>query len=220
MKLHALNERIVNYGFPLEIEDKDEEFHGHSRGILFAITDMSGNVLKNHMPDGSDDSLKKLLADPCITKLDQTFFSKTTEDDEEPVAERIGYYLPYYVVGHSMFMPTLNYDNIIDDGEHENFVDLELILACNGMNRYITAHLNTVNVSIMSALYESFNGPQSEKFLESLGFKSFSYGGFSIDVYNEIGECDGLYFADAEAVRDAIISVRIIGLKWGRKNAL
>lgn len=220
MKLHALNERIVDFGFPLEIEDNNESFHGHSRGILFALVNPNGTVLKNHMPGpkglshcgGRDPgaALKQLIEDSSITKLTQHFYSS------EPggIEEQIGYYVPYYVVGHSMFQPTLNYDNIIDDGNHQNYVDVELIFTYHGWNRYATAHLKTVNIPIMSALYESFSGLSSKEFLESLGAKHHLDGGYTLDFYNEIGDKETIYFSSSEAVRDSMVSMRVIGLKW------
>lgn len=220
MKFHALNERIVDYGFPLEIEDKDESFHGHSRGIMFALVNPNGTVLKNHMPGpkglshcGNRDpgeALKQLIEDSSITKLTQHFYS----NEPGGIEEQIGYYVPYYVVGHSMFQPTLNYDNIIDDGNHQNYVDIELILTYHGWNRYITAHLKTVNISIMTALFQSFTGVSSNEFLESLGFEKAFDGGYTIKFYNEIGDSEKIYFRDAGAIYDAIVSMRVIGLRW------
>lgn len=222
MKLHVLNTKLADYGFAKELDYADKTFHGHQKGVAIALINYDYDpgvkpleVFENYLPaavidDDREKSLVAILNDASITKL----YQRVTMEVGEQLVARMIVYVPYYVVDHTCFAPTLNFDNVDPhlDGVYEPFkVDIELLFVCDGMNRYTTFHGLLKNVSIWDAVDSIFD---HKELLQGLGcvFKKESNQEFTLDFYNEVGEQGIMEFTSPNDLKDRLVSFRLIAL--------
>ncbi len=220
MTLHVLNEGATAYGFPLEITDKNPSFHGHARGILFAEMNDKHEVIHNHMPacDDPDDALKRLMDDHGVYKLEHDFYNN---DPDGTIKHTIGYYIPYYVVGHSAYEPTSNFARIasMQDGKDRvNYVTMELLFVHQGYNRYATITIKTKDVPIMETLHEAFKEENSPvKGLEMFGVRynpNETINRYVLDFYDDIGDVGYVGFERSESLYACLVSARVLKVLW------
>ncbi len=214
MKLKALNKKIADYGFPLEIESTDEDFHGHCKGIIIGLTKGTGEdmqIVESYTPNKDD--LGAMLKDQDIYKLAEVQVQRT---DENTVEQVMAHFVPYYVENHSFTYPSLNAEvPILGEELPEgkcNYVDAELLFVHNGMNRYSTICIVIRTVPFFKAIYNSFLSKQADYFLELLGANKREDGKYVMDFYTSIGERKDVVFESPKDLQAALVSLRIIDL--------
>ena len=128
------------------------------------------------------------------------------------------YYLPYYVADHSFLKPTVLYENISGACNVSYDISVEVLFVEDNLNRYITLDFQTRNVSVMDLVYDLFDQdePENELLATGLHFEKETEDneeGFYLDFYDEAGNQYNLCFSRLDRLRDAIVSMRLIGIK-------
>lgn len=214
MKLRALNgDKAVKYGYEPELGYDNPNFHGHQIGIAIGIIDgNTGDIVRNSLPTiisdetKRDSMLKEIIANESIIKVEQV----VTQVVDNKLVPRIIYYLPYAVVEHSVYQPTVNFANICPAENATNYVTVEILFVEDGLNRYVTYTYETVNVSVMDEIY-NMDSPQDIPGIEYRE-NSEEYG-YYLDFYDEAGDKTELCFEEWDRLRDAIVSVRILDIE-------
>lgn len=207
----------------MDFEYDNAKFNGHQVGVAICIQDkQTGKIECNMLPSTLGDErtrdllLSELLYDKSILLIENSI----TQLDEKKInlIPKTVYYLPYYVVDHSAFKPTVNFDNVSMACNVSYDLKVEVLFVEDGYNRYLTIPLKTRNVSIMELVYSLFDDDCSEKEeLEEIGIKwhediEDGCDGYVLDFYNEAGERNNLFFDSLEQLRDAIVSMRLIDI--------
>lgn len=242
MKLVALNKGLENkYGYCDEMEWKNDKFHGHQKGICVGIVDKVkegeeftvNHIHQNHLPndmEGKDKLLVELVKDKNIVLVSDSI---TQLDGSNELVPREVLYLPYAVEGHSVFQPTVNFENIDNAINTSHHVKVELCFVIDGLNRYIVMDTVTHNVpifelvdSLLDELDDLTSGyMEDEEGIESLlelGIKYMSEengdvcedgDGFYLDFYDEAGNTYWRNISDAENnLKNACVSMRLISI--------
>lgn len=224
MTLRSINTgNIEKYGYSKELTYSDTSFRGHQTGIAVAILDnnetrdIHANFLSKSL--GDDDTRNELLMELLEDKdicLDSE--SITQLDEHHNLVERTVYYMPYDVVTHSRYLPTVDNRNI--ENIHDMYYEatVELLLVEEGLSRYITISFETKNMSVMDLVNDFFDAEDSDEFLQAgirwqtVKESEFDEAGYVLDFYDYYGHKYNLIFSSAERLRDAIVSMRLIRL--------
>ena len=97
-------------------------------------------------------------------------------------------------------------------------ISVEVLFVEDNLNRYITLDFQTRNVSVMDLVYDLFDQdePENELLTTGLHFEKETEDneeGFYLDFYDEAGNQYNLCFSRLDRLRDAIVSMRLIGIK-------
>ena len=231
MKLRLLSMKAVEYGFAPEIKIKNEDFHGHQIGLCIGVRDAKTNaVMHNNIPDDDfNDKFDKILEDKELLLL-QDYISIREDDITK---DGYIYYLPYYVVNHSVFQPTVNFDQVTHAYGYMNKVKVEVLFIDNSYNRYVTFDYEASEFCGHSCTLMDFisNCLEHEIVEMALEGKEFKYadkidpehnetyeGEIILDMYDKVGGRMQRAFENVKEVIDAISSVRIIGLDIEKIN--
>lgn len=228
MILKSASKFVTQYGFPEIMEYDNPTFHGTQKGICICLKDNeTGTIIDNCMPtpavkegdEGSiekirSEELQKLLNDNRILLIEDGI----TQMEDGKLKPRTIYYLPYYVADHSFLKPTVLYENISGACNVSYDVSVEVLFVEDNLNRYVTLDFQTRNVSIMDLVYDLFDQdePEDELLATGLHFEEETEDeeeGFYLDFYDEAGNQYNLCFSRLERLRDAIVSMRLIGIK-------
>lgn len=228
MILKNASEKVKEYGFPVIMEYNNPSFHGTQKGVCICIKDNeSGKIIENHMPipdtkeTCSDDieevrleNLNRLLDDKEILLIEEGI----TQFEDGKLKPRTIYYLPYYDTEHSILKPTVLYENISGACNVSYDISVEVLFVEDNLNRYVTLGFKTRNVSVMDLVYNLFDQDYIEEELKTAGvyFKEEETRdeekGFYLDFYDEAGNKYDLCFSRLDRLRDAIVSIRLIGI--------
>lgn len=228
MILKSASKFVTQYGFPEVMEYDNPTFHGTQKGICICLKDNeTGAIIGNCMPtpavkEGDEDSIEKIRADKLQNLLNDNRIllieDGITQMEDGKLKPRTIYYLPYYVADHSFLKPTVLYENISGACNVSYDVSVEVLFVEDNLNRYITLDFQTRNVSVMDLVYDLFNQdePEDELLATGLHFEEETEDeeeGFYLDFYDEAGNQYNLCFSRLERLRDAIVSMRLIGIK-------
>lgn len=211
VKLVPLNKAlsIVNNNIPGEFIVKN--FYGHQYGVLIATLDENHKIIEDVLNIGED------LINVIIHNKDNVILSDewfTTD-----LKKRNNIYLPYAVSDHSIFEPTINFDDIGTRiiSEHSDGVEY-YIEACivlnsykssynNGFiyNRYLNFKIQIPNDETLDKSLNIFN--LYYMFLDNLLFKDSEV--ISIEMYDEVGKEVRLSM-DKESILNNTNSLRLI----------
>lgn len=221
MKLRLLTEKAIQYGFYPEIKLDNENFKGHQLGLCIGVRDAKTNAVKqNNIPDDEFNiKFDKMLEDKELLLLQEAV---VTKDNINGYA----YYLPYYVVDHSVYKPTINFDEISHSFGYANKVQIEVLFVDAPYNRYVVFEYETSEFCGHSfTLYDFINGLDErikEMALDCQEFRCSDIedpehittdpGEIIIDMYDKIGGKTDIAYSDVESILYNISSVRIIGL--------
>ena len=223
MKLRALSQKVIEYGYPLETGFERKGFNGHQIGMCIGIRDAETNAVKqNYIPnDDFNIQFNKMLEDKELLLLQDTI----TQMEDNDLKKRYVYYVPYYVVDHSAYKPTINFDQISYACNVTNTVKIEVLFVENDYNRYVTFNMITSgnhNGRSLS-LIDFINGIQDEiedKLSRGEDFKcassdddEYDEGDIMLDMYDKAGNKITIAYADTSKFLDLISSVRIIDLE-------
>jgi acyl carrier protein len=205
------------------MEIKNKDFHGHQIGLCIGIKDTKTNTVKqNNIPD-DDFNIKfdKMLEDKELLLLQDSI----TQVEDGELKERHIYYLPYYVVEHSAYKPTINFEQISSYAYNvTNTVKIEVLFVEDDYNRYVTFEMNT-NGSLGGrslTLMDFISGLEDEiekKTSKGEDFKcasdedtEYTEGDTLLDMYDRVGNKVTIVYPDPSGFLDLVSSIRIIGL--------
>ena len=224
MILKSLNHLDPKFGFPNEVQYENPSFHGHQKGMCLGIRNLQTNAIEvNYLSstlENRDELLEELLSLDNILLVEDTITQ--FDEDEKNLIPKVVYYLPYAVMDHSIFKPTLNDVNIETESCNvTNRFEVEVLFVKEGLNRYITIPFTTRNVSMFEAVQGAFDGVFFSDHFDD-GHELYHAGvrwleesedreeGFYLDFYNEAGQEFYLGFSDIASLRDTIASVRLL----------
>ena len=220
MKLKSLNKNTEKYGFPQEIEYENTNFNGFQKGIALCLqNNITKEIEQNFLSESlGDKETRDFLLGELLREEKAVFMLETiTQFDNggKTLVPKTLYYMPYYVVNHSKFKPTVINNNITNACNVSYDVEVELIFAEEGLCRYATVSFKTRNVPVFELVNDLFN---DEEELESIGVKwqeetEFEEQGYALDFYNEAGQRYNLVFKNGDSLRDALVSMRMIDIK-------
>lgn len=223
MKLYPVNKDIPilnECGYGEVLDYNNENFHGHQKGVAICLINketgvVEDNMLRQNLKD-RDKKLQMILESKTIIKV----VDEITQFVDGKLTPKQIFYLPYYVEDHSVFKNTVNWDNVSGAMNVVYELDIEVLFVHENLNRYITLHETTVNVSIMDSIYGLFEEDDAlKKELELQGIRyqeepdEETDGGYVVDFYDEAGNVYHYGFPTGERLRDTIASVRLIGIK-------
>ena len=224
MILKSLNKLDPKFGFPNEVQYEDPSFHGHQKGMCIALKNLiTGKIESNYLSktiENRDELLNELLSTEGILLVE----SRITQLDPDTMdlVPKMLYYLPYAVIEHSIFKPTLNDVNVtIGSNDTFNRFDVEILFVKDNLNRYITVTFEKRYASMFESVDEIFkdvfftNHFDEDHELYKAGIRwqdktEESKAGYYLDFYNEAGESFLLGFTHIADFKDAIASIRLI----------
>lgn len=223
MKLIPVNKNVdilKKCGYDEVLEFNNDQFHGHQKGVAICIINKKTGVIEQNMLrqnlENRDALLQMILTSKNIVKVVDDI---TQMEGNELVAKQV-FYIPYVVERHSVFKNTVNWDNVNGATNVSYELDIEILFVHENLNRYITIHASTKNVSIMDIVYGMFEEDDFlEKELPLHGIEWKEPGdedgleGYVVDFYDEAGGRYEYGFPNGERLRDAITSIRLIGIE-------
>lgn len=212
MKIKAINKNTEVYGYPMEMEYNNENFHGHQVGIaLCVINDETKEVENNYISSKTfcnkemqDYALGKLLNEEKAVFIEEHIVH--LGEDGRLIPKTI-FYMPYYVAEHSRFKPTVTDCNSINC---DNFTIEILFVAEEGLNRYITidSEVNPYIIDYLESLFDGFHFDENNQ-LHKAGVW-YENDSFYLDFYNQAGQRFDIEFPVLRYLKDIIASVRLI----------
>lgn len=216
MKIRSFSKKTKKFGYSYELEYNNLSFHGHQIGVAVCVKDdKTGVIESNYLSESlGDEKTRDFLLSELFEDEDIILVTKhIMQADNGYLAPKTVYYMPYYVVDHTRFKPTVMHDNVDDDCNTTHRAKVELLLVVEGLSRYITVPVYTRNVSIMDVIYEMFEDDDN---LEDIHIKYQEDDGESfyvLDFYDVVGERHDLTFSNGEQIRNAIVSMRLIEIE-------
>ena len=221
MKLRALSQKVVEYGYPLETGLDRKGFNGHQIGMCIGIRDTETNAVKqNYIPDDEFNiKFDKMLEDKELLILQDTI----TQMEDDKLKRRYVYYLPYYVVAHSAYKPTINFEQINYACNVSNTIQIEVLFVEDGYNRYVTFETNTSGdfggcslslVDFIIGLEDEIEEKTSrgEDFKCASEDSEYAEGDTLLDMYDRAGNKVIVSYPNPGDFLNLVSSVRIIGL--------
>lgn len=230
MILKSLNKLDPKFGYPDEVEYKNPSFHGHQKGMCIALKNLlTDEIEQNFLSlslEGRDSLLEELLSkDNNILLIEERI---TQLDNENRLVPKMLYYLPYAVLFHSAFRPTVN--DVTVDTNNVNQFEVEILFVKDGLNRYITVSFESTD-SMFKSVHRLFEAIRTDAvnvcgkeyqfnknhplYKAGIRYKEKSEeceAGYYLDFYNEVGKDFLLGFTDLRDLRDIINSVRLLSL--------
>jgi hypothetical protein len=223
MKLRALSQKVTEYGYPLETGLDKKGFNGHQIGMCLGIRDAETNAVKqNYIPDDEFNiKFDKMLEDKELLLLQDYI----TQFEDGELKKRFIYYLPYYVVDHSAYKPTINFEQISYACNVTNTVQIEVLFVEDDYNRYVTFEMNTSgsfgghSLSLMDFI-SGLEDEIEEKTSKGEDFKcasdedpEYNEGDIILDMYDKAGNKISVGYPNPNGFLDLVSSIRIIGLE-------
>lgn len=218
MKLKSLNNNgLSKYGFIPEMEYDNPKFNGHQIGVAVGIIDNdSSNIVKNYLNKslGDDETRNNLLLefinDSSIIKIENAI---NQFNDNNELVRRTIYYMPYYVVDHSLYKPTVNFDNVTHASNVTYKLTVELLFVYDNLNRYVTVDFLTRNVPMLELVNDLFEEDSINENIPQIILGSVDdEKGFVLDFYDEAGERFDICMGHMSDYRDTLASVRLIDI--------
>lgn len=222
MKLRALSKKVTEYGYPLETGLDRKGFNGHQIGMCIGIRDAQTNEVKQNFIPDDDFNIKfdKMLEDKELLLLEDSI--PQLEDGE--LKKRHVYYIPYYVVDHSAYKPTINFDQISYACNVANTIQIEVLFVEDGYNRYVTFEVHTEGSNLGRSLslmefIEDLEMEIEEKTSRGEDFRcassedeEFEEGETILDMYDRAGNKLDIGYDSITHFLNMVSSIRIIGL--------
>lgn len=221
MKIKSLNENLKKYGYPVEMEYNNPKFNGHQVGIAVCIkNNVTNEIEENFLSESLGDTetrdflLSEMLTDKNVILIENLI----TQFDRENggLIPKTIYYLPYCVTEHSRFTPTVTNENIVDTCNSSYDIKVEILFVEEEVSRYLVIPFKTRNISVMDLMYSLFEYGNKDE-LKQIGIEwqeesDDTEAGYVLDFYTQTGERYNLVFSNAERLRDAIVSMRLIDI--------
>lgn len=225
VRLVALNgDKLDRYGYSKYIDYSKEGFEGHQVGIIMALTNKEGDVVRNFMPDieNRDEVIKEIIHDDNIVLIGKMVYDPEVDTDNNLYA--VAY--PYAVEGHSVYEPTENFSELpfLTEEEMENGtkyrVQGEALFVHKGCNRYVTDWFDiddnrrTITLEERRTItLEEIGDELQKKFWESRDENNM------LVFYDEIGSEQKLYVLEDRDLKMLMVSLRVVKIeRYSRFN--
>ena len=225
MRLRALSQKVTQYGYPLETGLDRKGFNGHQIGMCIGIRDAKTNKVKQNFIPNDDFNIQfdKMLGDKELLLLQDTI----THFEDNEFKKRYVYYIPYYIVDHSAYKPTINFDQISYEHNAVNIVKIEVLFVENGYNRYVTFDFKTEDndCGCSLSLMDFITGLKDEIEEKASRGEDFKYASKSdkdheynkddilLDMYDKAGNKIIIDYSNPSGFLNLISSIRIIDLE-------
>lgn len=209
MIIKSLNKDLTKFGYPSQMEYNNPNFNGHQIGIAICIKNNITNKIEENLLSKSlgDDKTRDELLKELLNNNNKIVTDIITQcNDENKLVPKTIYYLPYYIIDHSRFKPTILYSNVENYLNNYYSIEIELLLVSDNTCRYITVPIQTQNVSIFDCINDLF---EYDNNISDIIEKDNSY---ILDFYSESGERFDLAFNKLEDIRNLIVSMRLISI--------
>lgn len=222
MKIKACNANTERYGYPEELEYNRPGFNGHQVGVALCVFNhKTKEIEENYLSAtlGDKETRDFLLGELLHEKKAVLMTEDITQFDEEQkhLIPKTIYYMPYFVMDHSRFKPTVMNDNVSGACNVSYDIEAELLFVTNdGLCRYLTVPFKTRNISMFELVNDFLEYPSIED-LEVLGIKwqeetEEAEAGYALDFYSESGERFVLTFRNISDLKDLLASMRMIDI--------
>ena len=209
MIIKSLNKDLTKFGYPNQMEYNNPNFNGHQIGIAICIKNNITNKIEENLLSKSlgDDKTRDELLKELLNNNNKIVTDIITQcNDENKLVPKTIYYLPYYIIDHSRFKPTILYSNVENYLNNYYSIEIELLLVSDNTCRYITVPIQTQNISIFDCINDLF---EYDNNISDIIEKDNSY---ILDFYSESGERFDLAFNKLEDIRNLIVSMRLISI--------
>lgn len=204
-------------GFPEHVTLKDDTFKGDQIGICVAITNNETcEIEKDYIPD---DAKKYFTAESLLNDKNIKFVTRTIAQfnkDETKLVNKTMHYLPYANPNCSKYSPTVMDEPVACGCNTRNELEIEVALALNeNITRYLTCKLVTKNISMLELIHDIFESEDTitDTFPNDVKWDN-GYDdddtGLHVTMYFDYGDEYEAVFPTADAMMQAITSVRII----------
>ena len=223
MQIASLNKNTEKYGYPEIMEYNNPRFHGHQVGIAICARDAAtGIVEENYLSEKLGDiNTREFLLGELLHEGKAVFATKdiVQVNSKGEFVPKTVYYLPYFVVDHSRFKPTIIHTNIKPNIFYNLKVEV-LLVNENDYSRYITISFEKVrNKSAVELVCDFFDYSYDEYLEEKAGIKWYNKiddkddEGYILDFYDNTGDTDMFVVPDSEDFKDMITSIRLIDIE-------
>lgn len=218
MRVVSLNKNVEKYGFLQEMEYTNDNFHGHQVTLCIGIKNLDGTwntvFTKGKTEEERINIADNMMNDKSLIILEDLI---SEVENDEIVAKTI-YYLPYYIADHSVYKPTVNFNQIPFLPRVRNKVKIEVLFVKDDWcNRYVTFETTTI-LSLIdfikrleSTIMIYAKNKENGFFIAPEDTANYRQGSIVLDFYNKAGE-KILIGGNARAFLDMISSIRIIDI--------
>lgn len=223
MKLKSLNKIPEKYGIAEFIDYTNESFKGHQIGFCIGdknnVTGAMTSHLKSKDPNVSDEQLLEEFLKEGFFVLEDTI-NQVIEGKFVENAKTL-YFVPYYVVDHSVYQPTPNFTNISFSQNVRNHVKYEVLFVDEQgwYNRYLTLECDTAggnsicygtSLSFLEIIEDL--GKQLEEILQDEANDTITIQNDSITMtfYDKTGTAYPTEFSSIDEMLKLVTSVRMI----------
>lgn len=214
MVIKSLNKDLTKFGYPNQMEYDNPNFNGHQIGVAICVKNNITNEIEENLLSKSlgDDKTRDKLLKELLNNDNKIITDIITQcNDENKLVPKTIYYVPYYIVNHSRFKPTILYSNVENYLNSYYNIEVELLLVSDNTCRYITVPIQTQNVSIFDCINDLFEYDDNN--ISDIVKKDNDY---ILDFYSESGERFDLAFNKLEDIRNLIVSMRLINITTNR----
>ena len=223
MKIVSLNKNLEKYGFLSEMDYKNPDFHGHQTALCIGIKNSNGSWDKVYTSgDTEEEKIKianNILSDKSLIILED----KITQIENDNLVPKIVYYLPYYVADHSVYQPTVNFQQISYASNVSNKVKIEVLFVSEDgwYNRYVVFDLKTIgnrSLSLMEFIedleteIEDKASQHNDFFIAAENGEDYLQDDIVLDFYDKSGQKHFIGAKIAKDFLDLVSSIRIIDI--------
>ena len=223
MRIVSLNKNLEKYGFLSEMDYKNPDFHGHQTALCIGIKNSNGSWDKVYtLGDTEEEKIKianNILSDKSLIILED----KITQIENDNLVPKIVYYLPYYVADHSVYQPTVNFQQISYASNVSNKVKIEVLFVSEDgwYNRYVVFDLKTIgnrSLSLMEFIedleteIEDKASKHNDFFIAAENGEDYLQDDIVLDFYDKSGQKHFIGAKIAKDFLDLVSSIRIIDI--------
>lgn len=223
MRIVSLNKNLEKYGFLPEMDYKNPDFHGHQTALCIGIKNSNGSWDKVYTSGDTEEEKIKIANDILNDKSLIILEDKITQIENDNLVPKIVYYLPYYVAEHSVYQPTVNFQQISYASNVSNKVKIEVLFVSEDgwYNRYVVFDLKTIgnrSLSLMEFIedleteIEDRASQHNDFFIAAENGEDYSQDDIVLDFYDKSGQKHFIGAKIAKDFLDLVSSIRIIDI--------
>ena len=188
---------------------------------MCVINNETNEVEENYLSEtlGDKETREFLLGELLHEKKAVLMSESITQFDNEHknLIPKTIYYMPYFVMDHSRFKPTVMNDNVSGACNVSYDIETELLFVTDdGLCRYLTVPFKTRNISMFELVNDLLEYPEDED-LRELGIEwqqetDDMEAGYALDFYNEVGQRFVLTFRNISRLKDCLASMRMTNI--------
>ena len=220
MKVISLNKNPEKYGYPMEMDFKKSNFHGHQTACTIGIRRTDGTWDMLYTPGDTKEEKTKIAEDMLNDKSLLIVEQRLTQMENEVLVPKTIYFLPYYVADHSVYKPTINFDQISKSSNTNSDVKIEVLFVSEEgwYNRYVVFDLKVSGsyslMDFISSLEQIIEdaAENNRHFWINTENEEYEEGDIILDFYDESGQ-KTFVGGNVEYFLDMVSSIRIIDIK-------